>query len=147
MAYGTDAAMVAYIEATGRTLPEGAVLSALRSAGSEYTDSFEMRFRGYALDTNASFPRDVWPVVPERIEHAAYEAGWAVSQGADLFGQGGSYGGQVIREKVDVLQVDYAAPSEGMGYWELNQFILPRAYILLFPFFRRHQAYGAAFIV
>lgn len=145
MAYGTDAAMVAYLTATGRTLPADAVPSVLREVGSSYVDSFEMKFRGYALTESASFPRDAWPVVPERIEHATYEAAWALSQGVALFGEGGTAGGQVIREKVDVLEVQYAAP-EG-GWWDANQYILPRAYILLFPFFRRHSAYASAFVV
>lgn len=147
MAYGSDAAMIAYLDGTGRTMPVGANPAALRADGSLYVDMFEERFRGVALTDTESFPRDLWPVVPERVEWAAYEAAWAVSQGVDIFGAGGTAGGQVIREKVDVLEVQYAGPQDGMGYWEANMFILPRAYALLLPYFKRSGTYASAFIV
>lgn len=147
MAYGDDAAMIAYLASTGRTLPGDAVPDVLRDTGGLYVDQFEHKFRGRALTDLASFPRDLWPVVPTRVEWAAYEAAWAVSQGVDIFGAGGTAGGQVIREKVDVLEVQYAGPQDGMGYWEANMFILPRAYALLLPFFKRTNTYASAFIV
>lgn len=144
--YGTDDGLIAYLAITGRTLPVGAVSSQVRAMGTAYVDSFEDMYRGIALTLDNSFPRDLWPDVPERVENAAYEAGFAWASGVAIFGGGGSAGGQVIREKVDVLELQYAGPQEGQGWWEANRFILPMAYALLIPFFKRAGIAGA-FIV
>lgn len=146
--YGSDADLIAYLATTGRTLPDGAVPSAVRAMGTLYVDSFEDCFRGTALTEENSFPRDLWPDVPERVEQAAYEAAYAYASGVDIFGSGGTSSGQVVREKVDVLEVQYAGPQSGQGWWEANRFILPLAYALLLPFFKRKGGSGySAFIV
>lgn len=146
--YGTDAGMIGYLAMTGRVLPVGAVPAQARAMGTIYVDSFEDMFRGSALSDENSFPRDLWPVVPVRVEQAAYEAGYAWSSGVEIMGSGGTAGGQVIREKVDVLEVQYAGPQDGQGYWEANRFILPLAYALLLPYFKRKGGFGyAAFVV
>ena len=146
MAYGSDAEMTAYLSLTGRSVPVTTTPAIARQYGSQYVDSFEMEYRGAAVDTDASFPRDLWPVTPVRVEQATYEAGYAWASGVAIFGTGGTIGGQVIREKLDVLEVQYAAP-EG-GYWEANRYILPLAYSLLLPFFKRAGGFfPSAFVV
>lgn len=136
MAYGSNGGLTSYLTATGRVLPLGADADVVRFWGSLYVDSFEPRYRGTALQYDASFPRDLWSTVPVNVEHATYEAAFAYASGVVLFGPGGTAGGQVIREKLDVLEVQYAAPQDGWGYWESNQFILPAAYALLLPFMK-----------
>lgn len=148
MAYGTNQGLIDYLAASGRTLPVGADADVVRFWGSLYVDSFEQCYRGSALQDDASFPRDLWPAVPVNVEYAAYEAGFAWVSGVPIFGGGGTAGGQVVREKVDVLEVAYAAPQEGWGYWEANQFILPAAYALLLPFMKRKGGfYPSAMVV
>lgn len=137
MSYGTNTGLTAYLTASGRTLPVGAAADVVRFWGSLYVDSFEPRYRGTALQDDASFPRDLWPVVPVNVEYATYEAAYAWAGGVAIFGGGGTAGGQVTREKVDVLEVQYAAPQDGTGWYENNQFILPAAYALLLPFMKR----------
>ena len=56
MAYGTNEGLIAYMTATGRTLPVGAVPDVVRLIGSQYVNSFEDMYRGMALQTDASFP-------------------------------------------------------------------------------------------
>lgn len=135
--YGTNQGLLDYLSASGRSLPVGADADVVRFWGSLYVDQFEQDYRGSALQTDASFPRDLWPVVPVNVEYATYEAGFAWASGVPIFGGGGTAGGQVTKEKVDVLEVQYAAPQEGWGYWETNRFILPAAYALLLPFMKR----------
>lgn len=148
--YGTDSGLTAYMTATGRTFPAGMGLSVARHFGTVYVDSFEDMYRGNAVTTENSFPRDLWPVVPLAVEHATYEAAYAYASGVPIFSSGGTSGGQVTKEKVDVLEVQYASPQDGTGWWENNRFILPLAYTLLMPFFKRKGACGyggAAFVV
>lgn len=151
MAYGDDAALVAYLALTGRALPVGYLPATARQYGSMYVDLWEQDYLGTAVTYDASFPRDLWPAVPDRVEHAAYEAGFAYAGGLDIFGTGGTAGGQVTREKVDVIEVQYAGPQDGQGWWDANRYVLPLAYALLLPFFRRKTACGfggaSAFIV
>lgn len=135
--YGTNEGFSEYVASTGRCEPSGIDPDVARRWGTAYVDSFEDMYRGSALTAENSFPRDLWPVVPEKVEWAAYEAGLAWASGVAIFGSGGTLGGQVIREKVDVLEVQYAAPTDGGGWWDANRFILPAAYALLLPFMRR----------
>lgn len=148
MAYGSNAGLTTYLSGSGRTLPVGADPGTVRFWGSLYVDSFEQMYRGSALQTDASFPRNLFNPVPVNVEYATYEAGFAWASGVPIFGGGGTAGGQVTREKVDVLEVQYAAPQEGWGYWEANQFILPAAYALLLPFMKRKgNFYPSALVV
>lgn len=148
LAYGTNTGLISYLTASGRTLPVGADPDVVRFWGGMYVDQFYQMYRGAALQDDASFPRDLWPVVPVSVENAAYEAGFAWASGAVLFGGGGTAGGQVTSEQVDSLKVTYAAPQDGWGYWESNMFILPAAYAMLLPFFRRNGGGNyAAFVV
>ena len=134
MAYGSDQGMIDFLEQTGRGLPEGVSVAVARYWGSLYCDQIEQEYCGVAMTTDASFPRDLYDPVPVRVEHAAYEAGYAWATGIAIFGDGGSFGGQVIEERVDVISVKYAGPSDGFDYWESNRFILPAAYAHLLPF-------------
>lgn len=145
--YGSDEAMLEYIASTGRTLPGGIVPAVVRADGTLWVDQFERRYRSVALTDENSFPREAWPVVPQRVEWAAYEAAWAVATGVAIWADGGTAGSQVIEERVDVLSVKYAGPQDGMSHWESLQFILPRAYALLTPFLRRTDTYASAFVV
>lgn len=133
LAYGNDADLIAYLALTGRELPTGYTPAQAREMGSLWVDGFEDVFCGVALTTDASFPRDLYDPVPARVEQAAYEAGYAWATGAAIFGDGGSAGGQVIKERVDVIEVQYAAPSDG-GWWAHNRYIVPMAYAHLLPF-------------
>jgi len=147
MAYGSDAAMIAYLALTGRVVSCNPTATA-RQYGSLYVDQFEQDYRGCSATTDASFPRDLWTTVPARVEHAAYEAGYAWANGVAIFGGGGTAAGQVTSEKVDSLAVTYAEPMEGTGYWENNRYILPLAYALLLPFLKRKgNFYPAALVV
>lgn len=134
MAYGTDAGLIAYLDLTGRALPTGYTPAQVREMGSLWVDGFEDVFCGVALTTDASFPRDLYDTVPVRVEHAAYEAGYAWATGVAIFGDGGSAGGQVIKERVDVIEVGYASPVEGSSWWANNRYIVPMAYAHLLPF-------------
>ena len=147
MAYGSDADLQSYLSLTGRVLPPDMTPAVARQWGSSYVNLFEDKYKGVATAPPDSFPRNLWPVVPMAVEHAAYEAAFAYASGVDLFGTGGTAGGQVIREKVDVLEVQYAAPEGGSaGYWDNSRFILPLAYALLKPFMG--SGYGvSAFVV
>lgn len=147
MAYGSDQGLTDYLAQTGRSLPDGMTASVARHWGSIYVNIFEDKYRGAAVSLPDSFPRNLWPVVPEAVEYATYEAAFAYASGVDLFGTGGTAGGQVVREKVDVLEVQYAAPQGGAaGYWDNSRFILPLAYAYLKPFMG--SGYGvSAFVV
>ena len=145
--YGTDEDFAIYLTSTGRTLPVGIVPAVVRADGTLWVDQFERRYRSVALTDENSFPREAWPVVPQRVEWASYEAAWAVATGVYIWGDGGTAGGQVIEERVDVLSVKYAGPQDGLSYWESLQFIIPRAYALLTPFFKRGGTYASAFVV
>lgn len=148
MSYGSDQGMLDFLAETGRVLPSGASVSVARYWGSLYCDQFEHMYRGTALQDGASFPRDLWPVVPQAVERAAYEAGYAWADGVAIFGGGGTAGGQITKEKLDVIEVTYAAPQDGSGYWENNVFILPAAYALLLPFmFRKGRFFPSAMVV
>lgn len=148
--YGSDAAFTAYLTSTGRTLPAGEVPAVLRMDGTLWVDQWENRFRSAALTDTNSFPRIEWPVVPERVEQASYEAAWAVSQGIDIWGAPISAGaGNVVQERVDVLSVTYAGvqSTDAWDFYDAARLMLPRAYALLVPYLRRNDTNAAAFVV
>lgn len=130
--YGDDAGLVAYLAETGRVLPADAVPAVVRHYGTVYIDSLEDLYCGVAESVENSFPRDLWNPTPERVINASYEAAYAYATGVPIFSGGGTSGGQVIEEKVDVLSVKYAEPTG--GWWDNNRYYLPLAYALLLPF-------------
>lgn len=154
MAYGTNQGLIDYLATTGRTMPTGADPDVVRAWGSIYVNMWEDRYLGVAVALPDSFPRDMWPVVPVSVEYAAYEAGYAWSTGTwNGASAGGTAGGQVIKERVDVLEVQYAAPQDGSSWWINNRYIIPLAYALLQPFMKPEAtngcsgAPGSAFVV
>lgn len=148
MAYGSDQGLTDYLAQSGRVLPAGMTPAVARYWGSQYVNLWEDRYKGVAIALPDSFPRDLYDPVPVAVEYATYEAAFAHASGVDLFGTGGTAGGQVIREKIDVLEVQYAEPQAGFGgYWDNNRFILPLAYALLLPFMRKAGGIPAAFVV
>lgn len=148
MAYGTDAAMAAYLARTGRAIPSGTDVSVAREMGSLWVNSFE--FRGVLVSDaqEDKFPRNrsnpSANPTPVQIEYAAYEAGFAYATGIDIFGNGGTIGGQIVREKVDVLEVQYAAPQAGSfaDFAESMRVLLPIAYMYIKPWLKRAEAYA-----
>lgn len=146
MAYGSDAGLQSYLSLTGRTLPTGVVPAVAREWGSQYVNMFERKYRGHAIALPDSFPRDIYDPVPVSVEYAAYEAAFAWTDGVPLFGGGGTAGGQVIEERVDVLSIKYAGPQEGSNFYYDNLYILPAAYSLLLPFFKT-KFNASAFVV
>lgn len=110
--YGTPEGLEQYAEDTGRTIPAGANLDAALYNASLYIDGLYWDdFCGEPASMDAAFPRAGSSTVPTRVINATYEAAllWLADTGS--LSVGGSAGGQVVREKVDVIEVQYAAPS------------------------------------
>lgn len=147
MAYGSDQALIDYLALSGRVLPVTAVPAVVRYWGSAYVNIWEDKYKGKPLASPDSFPRDIYDPTPVAVEHAAYEAGYAwLTLGDVIFGSGGTEGGQVVREKVDVLEVQYAEPKAGMSYFESGRYVIPLAYALLLPFMKSARGFGAVVI-
>lgn len=137
--------MTNYLALAGRSLPAGVLPAVARQWGTMYVGQFERKFKGVAISLPDPFPRDIYDPTPLSVEYAVYEAGLAWSDGVPLFGGGGTAGGQVVEERVDVLSVKYAGPQEGSNFYYDNLYILPAAYALLLPFFK--SKFGAAAFV
>lgn len=114
MSYGTVAGLQAYADLTGRDIPSGANLDAALYHASMYIDgTYWNDFCGEAATDDAAFPREGSTTVPERVVNATYEAALLWLSDSSSLSFGGSQGGQVVREKVDVIEVQYAAPEAG----------------------------------
>lgn len=110
--YGTPEGLEAYAAMSGRTLPADANLEAALYNASLYIDGLYWDdFCGKPASMDAAFPREGSTVVPQRIINATYEAALLWLADAGSLSVGGSAGGQVIREKVDVIEVQYASPT------------------------------------
>lgn len=148
MAYGSDVGLASYLALTGRTLPTGVVPAVAREWGSQYVNLWEDRYKSTAINPPDSFPRHEFDPIPAAVEYAAYEAAIAWADGVSLFGSGGTAGGQVIRKKVDVMEIAYAEPQAGSGgWWDNNRFIWPLAYNYLLPYMKRGLGGASAFVV
>ena len=148
--YGSDADFISYLASTGRTLPVGSMPAVVRAEGTLWADQWENRFRSVALTEENSFPREAWPVVPQRVEWAAYEAAWAVATGVNIWGDPVNAGaGNVTMEKVDVLAIQYQGvqSTDAWSFYDAARLMLPRAYALLTPFLKRNDTYASAFVV
>ena len=111
MPYGTVSDMNAYLALTGRSIDVAQQAFALE-AGSMYIDTvYWDEFCGNPASDESAFPREGQDTVPVRVERAAYEAAYLWSQDPASLSGGGTAGGQVIREKVDVIEVAYASPT------------------------------------
>lgn len=148
MAYGSDAAMVAYLAKTGRVIPAGTDVSVAREVGSLWVNSFQFRGEKVIPDQEDQFPRNksnpVANPTPREIEYSAYEAGYAYATGVDIWGTGGTMGGQVIREKVDVLEVQRAEPkfTNFAEFADAMRVLIPMAYRYLEPWLRRREGFS-----
>lgn len=114
MPYGTVAGLEAYAALTGREIPTGANLTAALYIASQYIDgTYWDDFCGEAASPDAAFPRKDSTDIPERVINATYEAALAWLADPNSLSFSGSTGGQVVKEKVDVIEVQYAAPVAG----------------------------------
>lgn len=119
MTYGTVQGLKDYALATGRTIPVDANLEAALYNASMYIDgTYWDELCGKPASPDAAFPREGQTDVPLRVIHATYEAAlaWIADTGSLSFS--GSAGGQVVREKVDVIEVAYASPT---GDWSVDK--------------------------
>ena len=114
MPYGTVEGLEAYALLTGRTIPADANLAAALYNASLYIDgTYWDDFCGEPASDDAAFPRKGSTTVPQRVINAAYEAALMWIADAASLSFSGSQGGQVVKEKVDVIEVQYAVPQEG----------------------------------
>lgn len=114
MPYGTTQGLEDYATLTGRVIPSDANLDAALYNASLYIDgTYWDDFCGEAATDDAAFPRKGSTTVPQRVIDATYEAAlmWIADPASLSFS--GSQGGQVVKEKVDVIEVQYAAPQVG----------------------------------
>lgn len=123
--YGTDTAFEGWLADNGLVLPLGAPTPAvLRQRGSAYIDGlYEVRLPGsraggFAQEraqprTGATFNGEAIPadVIPLAWEHASYYAAYQEAVSPGSLSVAASTSGAVKREKVDVLEVEYAAGS------------------------------------
>ena len=124
--YGTDQRFEAWLTENGHaTLDAGALTPAmLRQRGSAYLDgTYEARLPGYRTGgleqerawprTGATISRQTIPsdVVPLAWEHASYAAALYEAQNPGGLSVATSQAAVIKREKVDVLEVEYAVGS------------------------------------
>lgn len=114
MTYGTTQELQDYATATGRTIPVDANLDAALYVASMYIDgTYWDDFCGEPATDAAAFPRKGQTDVPQRVINATYEAALMWLNDPASLSFSGSAGGQVVKEKVDVIEVQYAAPQDG----------------------------------
>lgn len=123
--YGTDQGFEDWLTMNGHVLPESAPAPAiLRQRGSQYIDGlYGSRFSG---QPTGGFAQDrAWPradasahgqsipadVIPIAVEQAAYVAALQEAISLGSLSVAASASGAIKREKVDVLEVEYAAGS------------------------------------
>lgn len=123
--YGSDTGFRDWLSTNGHVLPEGALAPAiLRQRGSQYIDGlYGSRFAG---QPSGGFEQEhAWPrtgaeasgqtippgIVPIAIEQASYHAAYQEAVSPGSLSVAASASGAVKREKVDVLEVEYAAGS------------------------------------
>ncbi len=125
MAYGSDSAFNAWLALNGLALPVGAPEAAiLRQRASDYIDGlYEARFVGQRTDplnqerawprTGAAVASTALPadVIPPAIERAAYAAALYEAQNPGSLSVSVSRSGAIKREKVDVIETEYATGS------------------------------------
>ncbi|MFN3352506.1 MAG: DnaT-like ssDNA-binding protein [Brevundimonas sp.] len=123
--YGSNEGLEDWLTARGRTLPDGANSDVLRQLGSDYVDAtyadvWPGRPTG-GVEQERAWPRTGaaanWQtigsdVIPLAIVNASYAAAWLESQRAGALAASARGSGVVTREKIDVLEREYA---EGSG--------------------------------
>lgn len=123
--YGTDEDLTAWAASNGYTLPEGSPAPAiLRQRASDYLDGlYDARFIGVRTDPlnqerawprtgavvqNVSIPSDT---IPGAIERASYAAALHEALNPGSLSASASQSAAIKREKVDVMEVEYAVGS------------------------------------
>lgn len=129
MPYGTDAGFTDWLEAQGLVLPAGASPTVLRNIGSAYLDAaYEWRL-SCSTRTGGFSQELAWPrtghtyngqtvpndLIPLAWVYASYRAAWLESQTPGWATTGTDGTRQTRREKVDVIEREFFAPSESAG--------------------------------
>lgn len=123
--YGTDQGFADWLTMNGHVLPESAPAPAiLRQRGSQYIDGlYGSRFSGQP--TGGFAQERAWPrsgacahgrpipsdIIPVAVEQAAYAAALQEAVSPGSLSVAASASGAIKREKVDALEVEYAAGS------------------------------------
>lgn len=148
MAYGSDLMMASYLLKTGRSVPNGYDISAVREMGALWVNSFTYRGEKVSSSQEDQFPRNrsnpVANPTPREVEYASYEAGYAYASGVDIWGGAGSQLDVVVREKVDVLEVQRAEPkfTNFAEFADAMRVLIPMAYRYLEPWLRRREGFS-----
>lgn len=129
MPYGTNEGFLDWLAAQGLALPAGADPTVLRNIGSSYTDAaYEWRLncsrRAGGFDQDLAWPRvghlfngETVPstLIPTSWIYASYRAAWLESQTPGWATTGTDATRQTRRERVDVVEREFFAPSEAAG--------------------------------
>lgn len=132
--YGDDNGFGVWLADNGYVLPAGTpALAVLRERGADYIDAtYGARFTGHVADPVAQvrqWPRqDAWvrdvaipeDSVPPAVIAASYHAAWFEANTPGGLIRGGCTSGNVQREKVDVIEVEYqvvtlATPADAVA--------------------------------
>lgn len=115
LSYGSDQGFADWMMANGYMLPGGAPTAAvLRQRGSTYIDAaYGSRFVGApagGVAQERAWPRTVHGgVMPAAIVEACYQAAWFEANNPGGLVKAGAEVSAVKREKVDAIEVEYAA--------------------------------------
>src|SRR5690625_2681535 len=139
-AYGTDQGLIDYLERTGRETDRDP--AHVREMGSLWVDSFCFKSSREDPDQERKFPRKKYGM-PQAVEYAAYEAGYAWAEGDDIWGSQNFR--PVVREKVDVLEVQYAEP-QATDLVSYARMMMPIAYAYLEPYLCAPRGGGGLFV-
>lgn len=128
-AYGTDSGFEAWLAAQGMVLPTGADVSILRQIGSNYIDAaYEARL-SCSQRTGGFTQLLAWPrtghrvngqdvpsdLIPQAWINASYRAAYLEAMNPGWTTSGGDPSRMTQRERVDVIERAFFAPSEVPG--------------------------------
>lgn len=119
--YGSDQGFNSWLVANGFALAEGAqAVAVLLQRAATYIDAaYGSRFAGQP--TGGASQERAWPrtahggVVPAAVVEACYQAAWFEANNPGGLVKAGMAAASVKREKVDALEVEYAAPQGPFG--------------------------------
>lgn len=115
--YGSDQGFNDWLVASGHILPEGAAAAGvLRLRAAAYIDAaYGSRFAGQpagGVSQERAWPRTVHGgVIPAAVVEACYQAAWFEANNPGGLVKAGAEAAGVKREKVDAVEVEYAAPQ------------------------------------
>lgn len=134
-AYGTNEDFTAWVTANGFTLPEGANVDTLRLIGSSYIDAAygakltcshktggfeqELEWPRKGHITNRELVPDTF--IPPAWVKASYRAAYLEAMTPGWATTGTDPNRVTRREQVDVISVEYFAPSDVSGSMEISQ--------------------------